>query len=257
MRSGGDGVSSTDWRRRAGILVVANGVLVVLLATAPRFGRTDVADANPAPTPFPAVPTPTPSPTVVPSPTPEACPDEPFVAVYKADEDRVVLQGAAHPDDVEPFLQQLDAVVGADRVEGDFLTDLCVPRQQYGVFRIEQGISFEHDSAIIRPEFEKVLDLAAVFVREFPLDMVVEGHTDSDGDDAYNQALSEDRAAAAVDYLVASGVSADRLDSAGFGESRPIDTNDTDGGKSKNRRIEFRLVPLDEAGEPVEDAGGR
>ncbi|WP_319530096.1 OmpA family protein [uncultured Cohaesibacter sp.] len=67
----------------------------------------------------------------------------------------------------------------------------------------------------------------------------IEGHTDSDGDDATNQALSERRAGAVVDYLVTAGIAADRLEATGFGEAQPVASNDTPEGKAKNRRIEF------------------
>lgn len=71
--------------------------------------------------------------------------------------------------------------------------------------------------------------------------ITVEGHTDSDGDPASNQALSEARAAAVVDYLVAAGIAPERLTSVGYGETRPVASNDTDAGKQQNRRIDFKV----------------
>jgi OOP family OmpA-OmpF porin len=72
--------------------------------------------------------------------------------------------------------------------------------------------------------------------------VAIEGHTDAQGDEASNLALSESRAEAVRDYLVSQGIAADRLETAGFGESRPIASNDTAEGRAENRRIEFRLL---------------
>ena len=71
--------------------------------------------------------------------------------------------------------------------------------------------------------------------------IAVEGHTDSDGDAAANQALSEARAAAVVGYLTAAGIDARRLTAIGYGAARPVAGNDTAEGKQMNRRIDFRV----------------
>jgi OOP family OmpA-OmpF porin len=71
--------------------------------------------------------------------------------------------------------------------------------------------------------------------------ITVEGHTDSDGDDAANQTLSEARAAAVVDYLTAAGIAKDRLTAIGYGAMHPVASNDTAEGKQMNRRIDFRV----------------
>ena len=69
--------------------------------------------------------------------------------------------------------------------------------------------------------------------------VVIEGHTDSRGSDAYNQALSERRANAVRDELVnENGIAAERVSTVGYGESRPVSSNDTDAGRAQNRRIE-------------------
>ena len=71
--------------------------------------------------------------------------------------------------------------------------------------------------------------------------MSVGGHTDSVGTDAYNQTLSERRAASVKDYLVGQGVDGSRLSTAGYGESNPIASNDTADGRALNRRVELNL----------------
>jgi outer membrane protein OmpA-like peptidoglycan-associated protein len=70
----------------------------------------------------------------------------------------------------------------------------------------------------------------------------VEGHTDDVGEDAFNQTLSDGRAAAVRDYLIGKGVAVDRLEAQGFGETRPIADNTTKAGKEQNRRVEFVIV---------------
>jgi outer membrane protein OmpA-like peptidoglycan-associated protein len=87
------------------------------------------------------------------------------------------------------------------------------------------------------------LDAIALIINKYPnAKFSVEGHTDSDGSDKFNQKLSEDRAAAVVSYLVKNGVAANRLTSVGFGESKPVDSNKTKAGKANNRRTEVKLV---------------
>jgi flagellar motor protein MotB len=70
---------------------------------------------------------------------------------------------------------------------------------------------------------------------------LVEGHTDSDGSNEMNQTLSENRAAAVKNYRK-NGIKADRLNSTGFGETKPMDTNKTSAGKTHNRRVEISLI---------------
>jgi OOP family OmpA-OmpF porin len=69
----------------------------------------------------------------------------------------------------------------------------------------------------------------------------VAGHTDSDGEDAANQALSEKRAQAVADYLVKAGLPGNRFTAVGYGSAQPIASNDTEEGKAQNRRIEFTV----------------
>ena len=73
----------------------------------------------------------------------------------------------------------------------------------------------------------------------------IEGHTDSDGPDGYNMKLSQRRAEAVVAHLAGGGVSAERLEAVGYGETEPIDTNKTPEGKAANRRVEFTILERD------------
>ena len=80
-------------------------------------------------------------------------------------------------------------------------------------------------------------------LKEYPTSKFhIEGHTDSDGKDAMNLKISQDRAAAVKNYLVENGVAADRLTSEGYGETKPIASNKTAKGKAQNRRVEVKLV---------------
>ena len=72
--------------------------------------------------------------------------------------------------------------------------------------------------------------------------MRVEGHTDSRGSDAYNLTLSQKRAESVRNYLISRGVSPDRMEPRGFGESQPIADNRTEQGRSQNRRVEFIII---------------
>jgi outer membrane protein OmpA-like peptidoglycan-associated protein len=77
-------------------------------------------------------------------------------------------------------------------------------------------------------------------------DMRIEigGHTDAKGSDSYNLRLSENRAKSVVDYLVSKGLSENRLQYKGYGKMKPIDTNDTEEGRAKNRRVEFKIISM-------------
>ncbi|MBL0315975.1 MAG: OmpA family protein [Flavobacteriales bacterium] len=72
--------------------------------------------------------------------------------------------------------------------------------------------------------------------------MEIGGHTDNVGSDEANMTLSNNRAASVVEFLVKHGIEASRLSSKGYGETLPVATNDTDEGRAKNRRTEFKIV---------------
>jgi len=106
-----------------------------------------------------------------------------------------------------------------------------------------RGVNYDFDKATLRPESAAILDEAAAVLSKYPqLQVEVAGHTDSVGAEVYNQGLSERRAKAAYDYLLAHGVSAAQLVGPnGYGESRPIDSNDTREGRARNRRTELNV----------------
>lgn len=102
------------------------------------------------------------------------------------------------------------------------------------------GINFDFASTKLRAESEPLLKQVAGLLNEHPdWQLTLEGHTDNVGGATYNQTLSEQRAAAVVANLVAQGVDAARLDSAGFGMDKPVASNDGEGGRAQNRRVEI------------------
>ena len=116
------------------------------------------------------------------------------------------------------------------------------PEEAHVLVQSLEGIQFEFDSDVIKPESYPTLDAAVETLKsktEFNLD--VSGHTDNIGDDAYNQNLSERRANAVVKYLTDKGISAARLKAAGFGETQPVAENETPEGRAKNRRVDFKV----------------
>jgi len=108
--------------------------------------------------------------------------------------------------------------------------------------RLTGDILFDYNSSALRPESRTLLDQLGSNFRQYPDNrIVVEGHTDSVGSDAFNQKLSEQRAANVADYLIDRGVTASNVIVYGYGEARPKATNDTAEGRQLNRRVEIHI----------------
>jgi outer membrane protein OmpA-like peptidoglycan-associated protein len=104
------------------------------------------------------------------------------------------------------------------------------------------GLLYDFDSDRIRTEAAQNLRNLATSLDKYPnTDLLIVGHTDSQGPDSYNWDLSERRARSAADYLAAQGVVRTRLRTAGRGETEPIAGNDTDAGQQQNRRVEVAI----------------
>jgi outer membrane protein OmpA-like peptidoglycan-associated protein len=105
-----------------------------------------------------------------------------------------------------------------------------------------RSVHFDFDKSAIRPDAVPVLNEAAETLKAAGgIAVIVEGHTDSVGSDAYNQKLSQRRADAVRQYLAKHGIPANRITTEGFGESRPVASNDTADGRAQNRRVELRV----------------
>ena len=108
---------------------------------------------------------------------------------------------------------------------------------------ILKGVNFKTASAELLEESYYVLESVFNSLEAFTnVKVEIDGHTDNQGGDSYNMALSYDRAKSVMNYLVQRGISPDRIVAKGYGKTRPIATNDTPDGRAKNRRVE--LVPL-------------
>jgi len=113
------------------------------------------------------------------------------------------------------------------------------------VERLTLRINFDTDKAVIRPADTAELEKAVAFVKRYPNSKIsIEGHTDNTGEAKYNQALSERRAAAVLDYLVKNGITdRSRITTVGRGESQPVAGNATRAGRFQNRRVEILVLP--------------
>ncbi len=108
---------------------------------------------------------------------------------------------------------------------------------------VNLNINFDTDKSVIKDSYNsRINEFAKVMKADPKLKANIEAHTDSVGTDAYNQKLSERRATSAVNALVAAGVQKDRIKAVGYGESRPIASNDTVEGRAENRRVEAVMV---------------
>lgn len=129
------------------------------------------------------------------------------------------------------YIKNIRIAEGGQKLYDKFLQDGKI---------IANGIRFDVNKATLRPESMGIINEIAELMQENPeIKFSVEGHTDSDGDDALNQTLSEQRAATVASTLTQMGIDAGRMSSKGWGESQPLDSNSTPEGKANNRRVEF------------------
>jgi OOP family OmpA-OmpF porin len=140
-----------------------------------------------------------------------------------------------------------DIVVAARVKEADaVLAELAALKARetaQGLALTVSDVFFEFDRADLKPSALADLSRVAAFLREHPdRNVVLEGHTDSLGTEHYNEELSQRRAASVKSYLVAQGVDPSRLMSQGFGEGFPIASNDSEGGRQQNRRVEMLVL---------------
>jgi len=130
-----------------------------------------------------------------------------------------------------------DALAASEEVsvrrEGDLLA-----------LTLKGDVTFDVNSDVVLPGLYTELDRIAQIIIKYPeTTLLVEGHTDSTGSDVYNQQLSERRARSVQNLLVQRGVQEFRITPVGYGETRPVATNDTPEGRQMNRRVEIRINP--------------
>ena len=160
--------------------------------------------------------------------------------------------GCELDSDNDGVLNSADACPGTPAGQ-EVMSNGCAVKQA----AVLRGVNFEFDKAVLTYEAESILDKVARTLLDSP-DFVVEvqGHTDSQGGDFYNQNLSEARARSVRQYLMNKGVDGIRMIATGYGETRPVATNDTREGRAENRRVEL-LVVSDDAEERRAAAAAR
>jgi outer membrane protein OmpA-like peptidoglycan-associated protein len=136
---------------------------------------------------------------------------------------------------------EMAAIAAAKKRRDDSLA--LVATQVKGVEQFQSQINFDFNSAVIKKESFSALDEAVKVLKTHDgLHFVIEGHTDNVGTDEYNKNLSNSRAKAVMNYFVSKGIPSARISSMGYGEAKPIATNDTEEGRAKNRRVEIKAT---------------
>jgi outer membrane protein OmpA-like peptidoglycan-associated protein len=105
------------------------------------------------------------------------------------------------------------------------------------------NVFFDFDKFFLRPESFVELDRVVKLLNENPaIEIEMSAHTDSKGSDEYNYTLSDNRARSVMEYIISKGISSSRIRSKGYGETKPVVSNDTDEGRQLNRRVEFVIL---------------
>ena len=124
----------------------------------------------------------------------------------------------------------------------EYVKDIGLKNIAVGTKIVLRNIFFDFDKATLRPESASELERLIKLLQDVPsMKIEIGGHTDSKGSDEYNMKLSASRAQSVVDYLSTHGIDKGRLTSKGYGETKPMATNDTDEGRQLNRRTEFEI----------------
>ncbi len=148
--------------------------------------------------------------------------------------------GAAIGNYMDKQQQALEEQLAAERQAHQI--ELERVREDTIKLNLSSEVSFDYDSASLKPSFYPALDKIADVIRQHDQTSVeIVGHTDSRGSEAYNQRLSEKRAEAVANYLIQRGVDPSRITTSGRGESEPRGTNSTEAGRQLNRRVEIFL----------------
>jgi OmpA-OmpF porin, OOP family len=162
------------------------------------------------------------------------------VAVADADGD-----GVADGEDACPGTA-VGTLVDATGCEPAPMAEPTLQTARAGDTIVLHGVNFETARATLTTNAKRLLDAVAADLAARPeLKIEIGGHTDGRGNDDYNRSLSERRAQSVLDYLAGQGVGAERLTAVGYGEAQPIDSNDTDEGRERNRRVELKVLEHD------------
>jgi OmpA-OmpF porin, OOP family len=143
----------------------------------------------------------------------------------------------------EGYLNATDSVELADEEVTPVNKDIYLQAIEIGVTVRLKNIYFDFDKTSLKKESFVELNKVVDFLKQNEtVEIEIAGHTDNKGTDEYNANLSQGRSQAVVDYIISQGIDSYRLTAHGYGESKPIDSNDTDAGRANNRRVEFTVV---------------
>jgi outer membrane protein OmpA-like peptidoglycan-associated protein/flagellar hook assembly protein FlgD len=149
--------------------------------------------------------------------------------------------------DYQLVLTAVDKAGNEINISQNFTVDILVIKTDIGFKIMINSIEFDFNSAVLKKSNYKILDLLIKKLLKFPdYKILIVGFTDSTGDENYNLKLSEKRAKAVYDYLIKNDIPKTRLEYKGMGSANPIDTNDTEEGRRRNRRVEFYLVKMNQ-----------
>jgi OmpA-OmpF porin, OOP family len=159
----------------------------------------------------------------------------------------VLSSGVAHPD-CQPKKEapapkpSAPAAPAAPAAPSAPTSPAAAPSSVKQAIVIQADALFDFDKSVVRPDGKKNIDDALAKLAGVDVEMVIAtGHTDNVGTDAYNQKLSERRAAAVKEYLVSKGIPSSKVTTLGKGESQPVATNKTKEGRQKNRRVDIEF----------------
>lgn len=145
----------------------------------------------------------------------------------------------------EGYLNSTDSVEVSDEEFSPFSRDLYLAPVEIGTTVRLKNIYFDFDKTTLKKESFPELNKVVEFLKVNPnIEIEIAGHTDNKGSDDYNINLSQGRSQSVVDYIVSQGIDSWRLGAHGYGEGKPIDTNDTDAGRAVNRRVEFTVLKM-------------
>ena len=169
---------------------------------------------------------------------------EPHRGIYRGG--KLYLEGAVPSRKVGDDLKAKAAeVIGAQNVVDNYVVDPAAPAVTDGKVVVDEPFLFRTGSIAADPAYSDLLGLGVVVMQLNPqVVMVVRGYTDDVGDEAMNLRLSQARAQAVANWIIAKGIAPNRFLLEGKGESNPVADNATPDGKAKNRRIEVELVGL-------------
>jgi len=124
-----------------------------------------------------------------------------------------------------------------------FIKNIPLKPVKSGEKIVLKNIFFEYDSYTLLDESKVELNVVSDFIKKNQdINVEISGHTDNTGSAAYNRVLSEQRAKSVVDYLVNTGIAPSRLEYKGYGDTMPVESNDTEEGRAANRRTEFKIM---------------